>query len=117
ISVLISWMGTFIHPRSFRVKQIHFVAYLGDRQPDSRRAAGLSLHSYSEDNAEHSVASGEEDHGSFLAKTRNNQKIALWSCREHVDANIQLIHFSPSEQIWPKCSSRMRGRTRDSHAI
>ena len=31
----ISQMGTLIHSRSFRVKQIDFVAYLGDRQPDS----------------------------------------------------------------------------------
>ena len=36
-------MGPFIHPRSFRLKQIHFAAYLGDRRPDSRRAAGRSL--------------------------------------------------------------------------
>ena len=35
VSVSISRMGTLIHPRSFRGKQIDFVAYLGDRQPDS----------------------------------------------------------------------------------
>jgi len=39
-------MGTFIHPRSFRVKQIHFVAYLGARQlirAVPQGAASLSL--------------------------------------------------------------------------
>ncbi len=35
ISVLTSRMGTLIHPRPFRLKQIDFVAALGDYQPDS----------------------------------------------------------------------------------
>jgi hypothetical protein len=53
-------MGTFIHPRSFRVKQIHFAAYLGDRQPWIRAvphgAASLSLAVLESDGRKREVA-------------------------------------------------------------